>query len=168
MNMTEEPTVEINGNIYGVLSLAALTYGSPRTPNGVGAAWLWEIADDYRVNRDEILDEYDEGSGSSETLDGIADSRSHPSTEDTWRIAVNLNLFREIDNFDQGLWADRMERNLPQAPYREELWAVPADKLTEMLQWWLYETAQALLSGLLFDDRKRTEEAETETEGENE
>jgi hypothetical protein len=139
-------TVSIGNLVYDAQDLSGMTYGStPSTQNSPGAVWLRAVATAYLGERDEML------AGDEETRDGIIDRMSaQVSSQETWQVVTDLKLYAEAEDnrFDYGLWTESFEYLNPRTFRQETVYAVRKDELTDALQWWLHETAEALLAGL--------------------
>jgi hypothetical protein len=72
------------------------------------------------------------------------------SSQETWQVVTDLKLYAEAEDnrFDYGLWTESFEYLNPRTFRQETVYAVRKDELTDALQWWLHETAEALLAGL--------------------
>lgn len=132
--------------------LSRMTYGAvPADDQGAGANWLRSVALAYVGDREAML------ARDEETRDAIIDRMSAQlSSAETWAVVTDLKLYSDAEDgtLDYGLWAENLTREPgPGNGFRhEDVWAVPRDKITDALEWWLYETASALLAGLREQD----------------
>jgi hypothetical protein len=145
--MSNAKLVRIGDSTYDAQDLAGMTYGSvPRDDNSPGAVWLRAVATAYADDREDLV------AGDEETRDAIVDRMSGQlSSAETWQVVTDLKLYAEAEDgrFDEGLWADSLNSEPGPPDFRaEHVWAIRANKLTDALNWWLYETAGALLAAL--------------------
>lgn len=157
----------IGNLVLDAQDLSGMTYGSvPQDDKGPGAQWLRSVATAYLNNRDELLAE------DEEARNEIADRVSgQVSSTETWQVVTDLRLFADAQDgsFDEGLWADSLNSEPGPPDFRvKHVWAVRTDKLTDALQWWLYETAGALLYALRQADiAEHGDPADNDTNEEN-
>ncbi|HEY1705493.1 MAG TPA: hypothetical protein VGG75_37890 [Trebonia sp.] len=143
--MSNAKLVRIGDSTYDAQDLAGMTYGSvPRDDNSPGAVWLRAVATAYANDREDLM------AGDEEARNAIVDQMSGQlSSAETWQVVTDLKLYAEAEDgrFDEGLFAEYFAYT-DRAYKTAHTWAIRAGKLTDALNWWLYETAGALLAAL--------------------